>query len=287
MKIDRSIKALSYAAYIVGALVVFGRLLFPSDLIKNVIVAKTENLAPGLETRIEKISPILPPGVRMKSAGLFYMGEELAKFDHLDATPRVLTLAGDRPAFSFSGKLYGGDMAGRVKFEKKNPGGGIIFDFRFSGIDLKQSVALKNISGNPVFSLLNGDIHYEGKKKFGDGKASLRLSDFGIELESPFFGIKGFIFKNIEAEALVKGNEIVIEKCSMRGKKADIEISGSITYFGNVKESALKLTGALFIKDAGEENGVLNSMAGRIFSGTGGLPFMISGKFANPEFSLK
>jgi type II secretion system protein N len=278
-------KAAAYSLCFAAAVLAFALWLFPSDLIEGVIASQAEKIAPGVETRIEKIVPALPAGIRLKQAGLYRDGGELIYFDHLKVTARIFSLMGSQRRFDFTGGLYDGGLDGEISFLGNGPGKETRLDFQFSDVNAAKHAAVRHMPWNPGLHDLNGRVSF--RKKPGDpGRAALVLKDLKIDFPHTIFGIGHAAFQTINAEAVFKTDKAAITKCVMTGDQADIEISGSVTYGRDVQTSVLRLNGVLIIKNSREEKqGLAGLLAGALF-GDDGVRFQVRGSLAHPRFSL-
>ena len=286
MKFSASAKWAWGALYIGAAIVLFAWFLFPSDLAKQAIVGKIEALAPGIEMRIGTLRPIFPPGAGLENVRFYRDGHERVRVDDLKMTPDILSAMGGPFVISFQGALYGGDIDGDIQFEMGTRRGGVFFNSYFSGIDLKKHPEIQRIPGDFVLGPLNGRLSYKTEDGGRSGIGRLDLESFDVTFSPAIFGFNGVAFDYIEIEALVKGDQVTIKRCSMKGAQADIEISGSATRTRANGDGGLNLTGVAVIKDSGQ-NGMLGAWLSQGFSGADGVGFSIRGSFSKPVFSLR
>jgi type II secretion system protein N len=282
-------KTLLYTAYVIGITVFFLYYLFPSDAVKTFLVQSLRQENPDIAVTIDRISPVLPPGIKLHDVDISYGDMELITLEDLKIIPRLLSLFSEKTSVNFKGGVYAGTLSGRAELNGNRQAGSVKIDGRIAGVRVQDLKQLQRMSAHKISGDLGGDFNYAdtGPNRSLTGK--LILSDFRVELEAPVFNQKSLDFKNIDAELALSNRNLIIKQCSARGNQLDVDIRGTIGLYEEPNKNALKLTGSMtphHVLLAQIEKSLPLDLLRKTKSGNSSISFRIDGTVGDPGFSL-
>jgi type II secretion system protein N len=290
IKIKPSKKTLLYTAYIIGITVIFLYYLFPSDAVRDYVVYKITRGNPGVSVTIDRVSPVLPPGIKLHDVGIAHGNRAIVDLDSLKITPGLLSFFSNTKTARFKGRVNGGTVNGwaEVDSSKNQPAEKI--EGTISGIQVQGVPALKHLSAYKISGNLGGDftIGSAGLRRSMTGK--LTLSDCRIDFDQPIIGQSSLSFKNINAELVLNKGTLVIKKFSARGNQLNADISGTIALNRSGRGNALNLNGSItphhgFLAKIG--NSIPADLLQQKKAGKTTISFIIGGTVEVPEFRLE
>jgi len=282
-------KTLSYTAYVIGIIFFFLYYLFPSDAIKGYLAYQLSRGNPDISVTIGRVSPVLPPGIRLHDVGIAHRNRALIDLASLKLTPGLLSFFSSKKTVNFNGRLNTGTVSGRAeidsrdnKREKKIEG--TISDVQVQGIPALQHLSPHKISGN-----LDGDFMISSTGPNPSMTGRLALSKCRIEFAQPVFSQDSLGFNNIAADLTLNGSTLVIKKFSARGNQLNADISGTIALKSGGRQKALNLTVSVtphHLLLAKIENSLQVDLLRTKKAGKKAISFMIGGTVDVPEFRL-
>jgi type II secretion system protein N len=287
---SRSKKILLYVCFGIAAAVGFLYYLFPSETFKRLIATGISAANPNLTISIEKVRPVLPPGIVLKEVNLEY--GKVALIDATDAKliPLPWTLFKNRKTVSFKVATSQGKIEGQAFFLSTNTQS-LDLNAALSGIQLDQVAALKDLADFGISGELNGTIAVNGEQNSEKkARAVLDISQCIVDLDNPLFGLHKLSFTRIEAELTAQASRILINKCDLKGEEVDGRVSGTLQLQEPYEKTLLNLSGVL--KPHPEliakikQTIPVDLFAGKNIQRTG-LPFKVTGTIENPGFSLR
>ena len=282
-------KTLLYTAYIIGITVIFLYYLFPSDAVRDYVVYKITRGNPGVSVTIDRVSPVLPPGIKLHDVGIAHGNRALVDLDSLKITPGLLSFFSNTKTTRFKGRVNGGTVNGwaEVDSSKNQPVEKI--EGTISGIQVQRIPALKHLSAYKISGNLGGDftIGSTGPRRSMTGK--LTLSDCRIDFDQPIIGQSSLRFNNINADLVLNKGTLVIKKFSARGNQLNADISGTIALDRSGRGNALNLNGSVtphhgFLAKIG--NSIPADLLQQKKAGKTTLSFIIGGTLEAPNFKL-
>lgn len=290
IKIKPSKKTLLYTAYIIGITVIFLYYLFPSDAVRDYVVYKITRGNPGVSVTIDRVSPVLPPGIKLHDVGIAHGNRALVDLDSLKITPGLLSIFSNTKTARFKGRVNGGTVNGwaEVDSSKNQPAEKI--EGTISGIQVQGVPALKHLSAYKISGNLGGDFTIGGAGPRRSMTGKLTLSDCRIDFDQPIIGQSSLSFKNINAELVLNKGTLVIKKFSARGNQLNADISGTIALNRSGRGNALNLNGSItphhgFLAKIG--NSIPADLLQQKKAGKTTISFIIGGTVEVPEFRLE
>jgi type II secretion system protein N len=287
MKLSK--KTLLYAAYIIGMTVFFLYFLFPSDTVKIYLAYQLSQGNPDITVTIDRVSPVLPPGIKLHDVDIAYRNMELINLDGLKIMPSLLSLFSSETNVNFKGQFYDGSLSGRAELSDSGQMRSVKIDGRISGVQLQEIKSLQRMSTHKFSGDMGGNFAYAdtGPNRSLTGK--LVMSDCQVELEEPVFNQKSLGFKNIDADLVLNNRTLNIKQCNARGDQLDVSISGTIALNGASGRNALNLTGSMtphHVLLAKIEKNFPIDFLRKKKSGKSSISFRIDGTLDQPGFSL-
>lgn len=283
-------KKVFLGGYIVGLLAIFLYLGFPSDNIKTYVVNQLNGINPRIKVTVERIAPVLPPGIRLYRVDLYHQQQIWGRFDNIKIIPHLLSLFGSQKAFSFRADAYTGEIKGNAEFEKNSPLARLAVDTTLAGLQLKDVEAIQALSEYNISGLLNGTLEYQLNARNQTLKGDLALSDVRVDLTIPLFNQNYLEFNDVATRLVLKNNSLSIEGCRLEGQQLDADVSGSIALNRDFSRGVLNLE-AIVTPHHVLLDAVKKSLP-FVFRKSGkaddkGFKIKIKGTTDAPEFSLK
>jgi len=283
-------KALRYTAYIISLTVFFLYWLFPSDAVRDYVIYKMTQGNPGLSVTIERVSPVLPPGIKLHDVGIAHNNRALIDLESVKITPGLLSFFSNRKTARFKGRVNAGTLNGWAETDSRNDQGAEKIEGTLSGIQVQKIPALRHLSAYKISGNLGGDFMIgggTGSNRSMTGK--LALSDCRIDFDQPIIGQSSLGFKNINADLVLNKGTLVIKKFSARGNQLNADISGTIALNRGGSRNALNLSGSVtphhgFL--ANIENSIPTDLLQQKKAGKTTISFKIGGTVEDPDFRL-
>jgi type II secretion system protein N len=288
---SRSKKILLYLCFGIAAAVVFLYTLFPSETVKNLIVNGISAANPNLKISIEKVKPVLPPGIVLQDIDLEYGKMALIDAAYAKLVPLPWTLFQNRKTVSFKITTGQGKIAGQAFISSDATPSLDNLNAALSDIQLNQVAAFKAMTNYTISGVLNGTVAVNGgQHSESTARAILDVSQCTVNLLSPLFSLDKLVFSRIEAELTMNSGRVLINKCDLRGEELDGRISGTLHLQDPYEKSSLNLSGVLR-PHAELIARIKQTIPVDLFSGKNiqraGLPFTVHGTIENPGFSLR
>ena len=282
-------KTLQYTAYIIGLTIFFLYWLFPSDAVRDYVVYKMTQGNPGVSVTIERVSPVLPPGIKLHDVGIAHGNRALIDLDSLKIAPGLLSFFSNKKTARFNGRVNGGTVNGWAEADSRSDQRAGKIEGTLSGIQVQQIPALKRLGAYKISGNLGGDFTIGGTGSNRSMTGKLTLSDCRIDFDQPIIGQSSLGFKNINADLVLDKGTLVIKKFSARGNQLNADISGTIALNRGGRRNALNLNGSVtphhgFL--AKIENSIPADLLPQKKAGKTTVSFTIGGTVEDPIFRL-
>ena len=282
-------KTLSYTAYIIGITVIFLYYLFPSDAVRDYVVYKMTRGNPDVRVTIDRVSPVLPPGIKLHEVGISHRNRAIVDLDNVKITPGLLSLFSSTKTARFHGRVYGGTVNGWARVDSRENQQAEKIEGTLSGIQVQGIPALKQLGAYKISGNLGGDFTIDGTGPRRAMTGKLILADCRIDFDQPLIGQSSLKFNSINADLILNKGRLVIKKFSARGKQLNADISGTIALNRGGRGNALNLKGSVtphhgFLAEIG--NNIPAGLLQQKKAGTATVPFIIEGTLEAPEFKL-
>jgi type II secretion system protein N len=287
MKISK--KSLLYIVYIIGITGFFLYYLFPSDTLKTYLAYRLSQENPDITVTIDRVSPVIPPGINLHDVGIVHQNRALVDFDSLKIMPVILSLFSDKTTVNFKGRVNGGTISGQAELDDNSGGQKLKGDGRISSVQVQGIPALQHLPADKISGVLNGNFTYAnaGPNRSLEGK--LTLSQCRIELNKAVFNLKSLEFRDIDADLMLKNDTLTIRHTSAKGNQLDADLAGTITLTGQSGKNALNLTVSVtphHLLLAKIEKTLPMDFLRKKKAGKAAISFKIDGTLDEPGFSL-
>ena len=287
MKISK--KSLLYTVYIIGITGFFLYYLFPSDTLKTYLAYRLSQGNPDITVTIDRVSPVIPPGINLHDVGIVHQNKALVDLDSLKIMPGILSLFSDKTTVNFKGRVNAGTISGRAELDDNSGGQKVKCDGRISGIQVQGIPALQRLPADKISGVLNGNFTYAnaGPNRSLEGK--LTLSQCRIELNKAVFNLKSLEFRDIDADLMLKNDTLTIKHTSAKGNQLDADLTGTIALTGQSGKNALNLTVSVtphHLLLAKIEKTLPMDFLRKKKAGKAAISFKIDGTLDEPGFSL-
>lgn len=280
-----------YILYALAAGVFFLYLLFPSDLVKEILSEQLAQTQTEIEVDTDTIRPTIPPGLRFQPLLLSYAGTPFLNSEKVKIRPHLLSLMGDNKAFSFHGPLGSGRFSGRAEVAQTLKRVQQIIDIDITETPLEAIAYFKQWPQFTPSGLIDGQISYDSFKG-GTGRvdADMIITPVRIVLNPPLMGIDVLDFTELQAEISATQRQLTIKKCEAFGTQINGKISGFISLRQPLGESRPTLSvtvkpQAAFI--AKHKNDMIGGLLSSSKALKRGVVFQISGTLNNPSYVIR
>jgi type II secretion system protein N len=278
-----------YGAYIAGITIFFLYALFPSDTVKKYLAYRLRHGHPDVTVTIERVNPMLPPGIRLHHLNVSHRNTELFRLENVKIMPRLLSLFGPKTAMIYEADGYAGKFSGTAEWDDTKQGHGVTVDGQISGIEVQMISALQQLSDHKISGTLGGNfkLTQTGPNRSMTGKLS--VSDCRVEFAAPIFLQQSLAFREINADLILNDRSVTIKNCSLNGNDLEAGVSGTIGLSSGARRNALDLIGTMTPHHtllAKIEKSLPPNFVQALRAGKKAIPFKISGTFKDPGFSF-
>ncbi|MGD2098440.1 MAG: type II secretion system protein GspN [Desulfobacterales bacterium] len=278
----------AWAAYIIGAALVFLYVLFPSELAKEYVANLIRRVHPNLTMEIGRLKLGFPPALSLYDVSVYHSGRTIADLENLKITPNILSLFLATTRISFKGNGYGGNFKGAVDIIKNADDREIVMDADLAGIQVDRLEALQVLTTQRLSGILEGTVTLTTQVPQQALSGDLILTDGKIELSPPLLAQRELTFDSIEAQLIFNGRSLTIEHCELIGNQFDGEVAGSIRIGQHSSSKILDLTGN--IRPHAELLARMGDRVPKLLKNqnlqTQGVPFKIKGPVESPTYSF-
>ena len=240
MKISK--KSLLYAVYIIAITGFFLYYLFPSDTLKTYLTYRLSQGHPDITVTIDRISPVIPPGINLHDVGIVHHNDTLIDLDSLKIMPTILSLFNAKSTVNFKGRINSGTFSGRAELDDNSGAQEVKCDGRISGIQVQGIPALQRLPADKISGVLNGDFTFANVGPDRSLAGKLTLSQSRIELKKSVFNVKSLEFRDIDADLMLKNGTLTIKQTKARGNQLDADLTGTIALTDQTGKHAMNLT---------------------------------------------
>ena len=279
-------KWIAGAAYILLVAGLFLYLLFPSDAVKSYVRYRLAALAPGTDFAIAGVKPGFPPSLVFSDVNFKYRNQPYISADRLTFLPAYRALFKRRIAFRFNAKMYGGRMDGSTDMAPADNSGQLKTHLAFANIRLDDIPILKNLAKYHITGVAAGHIEYLGPTSGnGTGTAKIRITNCGVKLDPPIFGIPQITFDLADADMALKNRQLNVKALNIKGHDLSGNITGTIFLTDPIGNSRIQLNGKIIPHPALLKN--IGALFPRQYLKEGGIPFRIYGTVNQMNYSLQ
>ncbi len=287
MKISKI--SLLYVVYIIAITGFFLYYLFPSDTLKTYLAYRLSQGNPDITVTIDRVSPVIPPGINLHDVGIVHQNRALVDFDSLKVMPGILSLFSDKTTVNFRGRINGGTISGQAELDDNAGGQKLKGGGRISGIQVEGIPALQRLPADKISGVLNGNFTYANAGPNRSLAGKLTLSQCRIELNEAVFSLKSLEFRDIDADLMLNNDTLTIKHTSAKGNQLDADLSGTIALTGQSGKKALNLIVSVtphHLLLAKIEKTLPMDFLRKKKAGKAAISFKIGGTLDEPGFSL-
>jgi type II secretion system protein N len=289
MRLKPNKTTLLYTAYIIVITIFFLWYLFPSDTLKDYLAYRLSQINPDVKVTIDRISPVLPPGIRLHEVDITHRNRATIEVKSLKIMPGLKSLFSDTTTVYFKGSVYEGSLSGRAEISTLK-GGEIKIDGNIAGVQVQQISALRQFSDHDISGGLGGNFVYTAGKANPKLTGNLTMADCRFELATAIFNQNAFEFKKIDTGLVLQNRNLAVNGFSATGSQLDLKIDGRIKLNqSDLARNVLNLTGTVtphhvFLAKI-EKDFPVNLLRNKK-TGKTAISFKIDGTLEEPGFSL-
>jgi type II secretion system protein N len=287
---NRSNKIFLYFLYGTFALAIFLYFRFPSELMKEILIAEVTKLQPLAHLTTERVRPALPPGIKLTPLTISYDNMPILRMDSLKITPHIFSMLSQTKRFTFSGTLGDGELVGTADMTATSTGEQVLGDLTFSQVPL---AFLKVLNRYPNFKpdgTMNAKINFDSAKGGGSADISLEITPARLVLDPPLMDLDAVEFSQIKAQLAATQRMVQIRSCEASGDQLESKLTGAIVLRQPLQDSRLTLSLTLKPQPAFLADHKNDMIGGLLASGNAqkrGLIFRISGTLNNPHYVIR
>ena len=287
---NRIRKIILYSLYTIVMLVIFLYFRFPSEIMKDVLISQVQKAEPLARLDTDRISPTIPPGIKLEPLSVSYANTPLLRMDDLEITPHLFSLIGHSKKFSFKGTLGSGELNGMADAVVSAADQQAQINLNLSRVPLEFLEILNQYQTFRPEGEMDAKISYDSLKGGGTAEVSLEISQAHITLDPPLMGLEGMEFSLIKAQLIVTPRMMQIRSCEANGDQFESKLTGSIVFRQPFEESRLTLSMTVKPQPAFLADHKNDMIGGLLSSGNAqkrGLIFRISGTLHNPNYVVR
>ena len=276
-------KRIGYGVYIISIGLFFLYTLFPTEALTAYLANQLSGGRPDLTVTIDRVKPLLPPGLKLQPLRYAFNGQPLFEFSQMSIWPELLAIFKSGSVYTFEGSAYGGRVAGEIGPFDADTGEPLGLDARLSAFQIERIPAL----GRVVPQKLTGRL--DGKLNKGDGRqlnANLTAAKVGVQLRVPLFGLKVLNFETVTAELSFDGQRVALKQCIFKGSEMDGNLSGAVRLDGPGSAPTLNLKGTVSPHHAFLAK-IENSLPAKMLKGKDTIGFKLTGSIHSPSISFE
>ncbi len=276
-----------YGLYAVVVAAFFLYYLFPSQSLKNYIVAQASRVNPDYRLSAARAQLIFPYKIRLHNVELDHFSDRFLEAEEVTITPRLRSLISRKSVFAFSANAHRGHITGTADIAD---GQSLVLNAAASGVQLADIPFLKNASPNRVEGVLQGTLNYAaGNGRLEALSVNFEISQLTIEPATPFFTLKIISFTTVEAEAVLQNQQLKISRVTLTGDQIQGNLSGYASIGNDIRLTTVNLSGTVmpqtkFIQRSGFQ--IPPSLLEDLKTG-GGIPVRISGPLDDLRLETK
>lgn len=287
---NRMTKILLYGLYAVLALMVFLYFRFPSDLMKEIVLAQVQKNQPLARLDTEKVSATIPPGIKLAPLSVAYSNMPVLRMDDFEINPHLFSLFRHTKRFGFQGSFGKGEITGQIDTSIESGGEQAQIVASLSRVPLEFLEILSQYQGFKPEGVLDGKVNYDSSRGGGSSEISLEISQARIVMDPPLMGLEALDFALIKAQLTATPRMVQIRSCEATGDQLDSKMTGSIVFRQPLEESRITLSLTLKPQPAFISDHKNDMIGGLLASGNAqkrGLIFRISGTLNNPSYVIR
>jgi type II secretion system protein N len=274
---------LLYLGFALAAVIIFFYLLFPSELLRDVLEERVAQINPDLTVVADTIQPTIPPGFKLQPLSVSHTDFPLLRSDYLKLTPNLFSLLSNPKVFYLKGTMGNGDFKGRGEINRKSKRPQEKLTLNLDEISVETFEIFEHWPKYMPSGELSGRINYDSLKGTGGTvEADLRITPFRIRLNPPLMGLETLDFSELKALMTMTPRMLQIRRCEASGSQLEGKLTGSIIFSKPLGSSRLTLSmtvkprpefmaqhrndmiGGFFASDKAQKRGILLRFSGTL-----------------------
>ena len=287
MKISKT--SIFYTIYIIAITIIFLYFLFPSDTLKTYLAYRLSQGNPDVTVTIDRISPVIPPGISLHNVGIVHQNKALVDLEKLKLMPGILSLFSDKTTVNFKGYVNDGTISGRAELDGHSGAQEVKGDGRISDLQVEGIPALQRLPADKIAGVLNGNFTFANVGSDRSLAGKLTLSKSKIDLKKAVFNVKSLEFRDIDADLILKNDTLTINQTKARGNQLNADLTGTIALAGQTGKQAMNLSVSItphHLLLAKIEKNIPMDFLRNKKAGEAAISFKIDGTLDKPNFSL-
>jgi type II secretion system protein N len=276
-------KIMFYGLYAVLALGFFLYLLFPSQAVRDLVVARIEQTHPDIRVHMEGAHPVFPPGLKLAPLSVAYAGVPILNMAHLKVLPGIFSFLGSQKHLAFSGPMGSGALKGHADLKLDVPQPEVKLTLNLAGIPVEELEALKQLHQFGLAGTLTAYIDFDSLKgPGGTANINMEITPARIVFNAPLLGLEQLEFSQIQSEATLTPRMLQIRRLDASGAQLESRTTGSIVFrepfqnsrinlscmikpqAGFVAEQKDTMIGAMLASPTAQQRGILIRIAGTL-----------------------
>lgn len=288
MKLKR--KLLLYIVFALVSLVFFFYFRFPSEMIKDALSAAIKQSQPNAEVEIGRISPAIPPGLKLETLFLNYAGYPLIRMDQLKITPSLISLFSGGKRYTYRGNIGSGHLNGHIVTAVEDGREHTQLYLTMNRVPLNHVELLNQLELYKPDGEVDATVKYDNLKGGGTVDVHMEISPARIAFDPPIMGMEALDFRQLIAQLVISQRMLQIRNCDAAGDQIDGKISGTIVFGRTVEQSRIMLSLTVkpqpaFIAD--HRNDMIGGLLATANAQKRGVVFRISGTIGNPRYVIR
>ncbi len=286
-------KVFLYGLY--GLLLTLGLLYyrFPSDVVRDYLQAAVTRELPLILFSVEKVDPILPPGLKLLNLKLTPRGrpgQVLFRSTSLSIRPELLALFRGETKYAFDSQVYGGRVQGTLHLMGNDRNAPFVTSIHLKDIDIARSAYLQSLVGQKIGGILGGTLRYDKRSNLlidGTGEADLRVTEGSVVLSEPILTFDKVKFSELSIRMALKDQRIDLTQVALKGREVQGTLSGTIGLRRELPDCTLDLRGKIeplagFLQGIGGDQNTMQFL--KQYLKMGSRSFVIHGTLGRPIF---
>lgn len=273
------------------AVIFFLYLLFPSELLRDVLQERIAQINPDLRVVTETIQPTIPPGLKLQPLAISYTDIPVLRSGYLKVTPKLFSLITNPKVFHFKGLLGSGEFRGRGEINRKSKRPQDKLMLNLNDIPVEMLEVTKLLPQYQPSGELSGRVNYDSLKGAGGTvEADVQIMPLRITLDPPLMGLEALDFSELKALMTMTPRMLQIRRCEAGGSQFEGKLTGSIVFSKPIGNSRLTLS--LSVKPrpdfvAQHRNDMIGSFFASDKAQKRGLLLRFSGTLDNPSYRIR
>lgn len=288
------LRLLAYGLYFVAVTALFISLRIPANALQEATERLLNERVPQFSWRLATVTLRFPATLVLAGVEVSAPTQDsppVLTVDQLKLHPAFISALKGEYALDYQATLGQGRVSGSVSLPERSASV-VALGGQFSDLLLSSGSQPLTVLGRELRGKVSGSFRYRGRsdRVQGEGEAAVELTDGGVSLAEPLFGLTRVDFSRAQLDLVLQGVDLAVKKVEFRSRDFAGEVSGAITLDRSLPQSQLQVAGwcelfPSFFVSLKLGDGVQDFL--KKHSRDGKIPFMLHGVLAAPQFTLK